>query len=49
MYVFISAWDNSEIINEKSEKEKKTFNSSFDIILDYSEYSTIQVNQFSDI
>ena len=29
--------------DEKEKEEKKIFNSNFDIIVDYSEYSTIQV------
>jgi hypothetical protein len=37
----LSAWSEND---EDSEKEKKTFNSDYEIFVDYSEYSTIQVN-----
>jgi hypothetical protein len=39
----LTAWDKSEVEEKRDdEDEKKTFNSSYEIIVDYSEYSTIQ-------
>ncbi len=38
--------EEDESIKEKN--EKKNFNSNYDIIVDYSEYSTIQVWNFLD-
>jgi len=39
----ISAWSEKSKEDEEGEEEKKTFKTSYDIIVDYSEYSTIQV------
>jgi hypothetical protein len=42
-----SAWTKEDEVTSnvatEEKEEKKTFNSSYDIIIDYSEYSTIQV------
>ena len=46
--MFPAAWsgedDTEKGRSNVDEEEKKTFNSSYEIILDYSEYSTIQVH-----